>query len=280
MKISDSRNQFFVAAVAFLIALLAILPGASKTHAADAESDSELAKQTQNPVANLISVPFQNNTYFDAGPYHRTANALLIEPVIPFKLDDDWLLITRTIVPLLYQPRISPSQGETFGLGDMEPQFYLSPAHPGSIIWGFGPELVLPTATDKTLGVRRFGGGPAAVALTIQGPVVAGALVNNVWTGYQDGRRINEMTLNPFFFYNLRRGWYLCSSPVITADWDSESRNIWTVPVGGGIGRLFKIGGQSINARVQGLYNVSRPDYAPSWQLQFQIQFLFPTKKH
>lgn len=243
------------------------------------DSTDAVVHAAQNPVASVISVPFQNNTYFNLGPYHRSADVLLVQPVIPFKLNDDWNLITRWITPVVIdRPRISPSEGQEFGLGNLEPQFYLSPAHPGKIIWGVGPQVVVPTATDKTFGVRRWGGGPAAVALTIQGPWVGGLLANNAWTGRENGRRFNEMTLNPFVNYNLPHGWYLASSPVITADWEAESSNRWTVPVGGGFGRVFKIGEQRVNARIQGLYNVVRPDYAPDWQLQVQVQFLFPTK--
>ncbi len=241
------------------------------------EDKEKILHDAQNPIANTISVPFQNNTFFNVGPLHKTANDLIIEPVIPIKLNGDWNLIGRWITPLVYLPRVSPVEGSEFGLGNLQPEFYLSPAHSGSVIWGVGPKLYLPTATNKSLGINRMGGGPTAVALTIQGPWVAGIVANNVWAG-SGNARVNELTLNPFVDYNLKNGWYFVSSPVITSNWVAKSGDRWTVPVGGGIGRLFKIGNQTVNARVQGLYNVARPDYAPSWQLQVQVQLLFPTK--
>ena len=228
----------------------------------------------QNPVAGLISIPLQGNTYFNYGPYRRTADVLVLEPVIPFRLSENWNLIVRAITPLVYEPRVSPNQDSRFGLGNLQPQFYLSPAHPGKLFWGLGPQLWLPTATDKTLGVNKWGGGPAVAALTIRGPWVVGTLANNQWAG--SGRdRVNQLSLNPFADYNLPKGWYFISSGITTADW-TKSTGRWTVPIGGGVGRLFKIGILPVNARVQLLNNVVRPNYAPTWQLQYQVQFLFP----
>jgi hypothetical protein len=117
---------------------------------------------------------FQDNTFFNVGPYRRTENGLLIQPVIPFQLTEGWNLITRTIIPVIYQPQVSPSQGSDFGLGNLNPQFFLSPVGSGQIIWGFGPQLWLPTATNKALGVNKFGGGPDVVALTKRGALARG----------------------------------------------------------------------------------------------------------
>ncbi len=228
----------------------------------------------QNPIASLISLPFQGNSYFNYGPDRRTADVLLIEPVIPFRLSENWNLIVRAITPLISEPRISPTQDAQFGLGNLEPQFYLSPAHPGKIIWAVGPQLWLPTATDKHLGVNKWGGGPAGAALTITGPWVIGVLANNAWAG-SGINRVNQFTLNPFVDFNLPKGWYFVSSGVMTADWTKRSDR-WTVPLGAGIGRVFKVGAQPVNARVQLLNNVVRPNYAPTWQLQYQVQLLFP----
>jgi hypothetical protein len=258
---------------------------------ASSENSAESAKDAaQNPVANTISIPFQNNTFFKIGEYKRAVNALEIEPVIPFRLSENWILITRTIVPLVYVPRVSPSQGENFGLGDLNPQFYLSPAHPGKIIWGVGPQFSLPTATDKTLGVNKWGAGPAAVILTKQGHWLFGSLVNNVWTGgagkqgHQDPiyptvlHSLNQMTLNPFVYYNMKAGWYFVSSLIMTADWAAKPGNRWTVPVGGGAGRLFKLGPQIFNARMQFWKDVQQPTGGQSWTMQTQVQLIFPHK--
>jgi hypothetical protein len=240
------------------------------------ESTDKLREAAQNPVANLISVPFQNNSNFDYGPYHRPQNVLNVQPVIPFKLTPEWNLITRWITPLIWQPRMSPTEGGEFGLGNIQPSFFLSPSEPGKIIWGVGPVLWLPTATDKVLGVNKWGAGPSAVALRIDGQWVYGALINNVWAGTQHNR-VNQMTLQPFLNYNLPHGWYLTTSPIVTANWLASSGDKWTVPVGGGVGRLFKVGKLPINAQVQAFYNVVKPQYGSTWTLRFQIQALFPT---
>ncbi len=132
-------------------------PGSSiaSTGTGSEDAGAAAAKDAaQNPLANTISVPFQNNTFFNARPYRRTENGLLIQPVIPFKLTEGWNLITRTIVPVIYQPPVSPSQGSEFGLGNVNPQFFLSPAGSGQIIWGGGPQLWLPTVTNKTVSTR------------------------------------------------------------------------------------------------------------------------------
>ena len=241
-----------------------------------AASADALREAAQNPIASLISVPFQNNTNFSVGPYHQTQNVLNIQPVIPFKLNEDWNLITRWITPVVYQPRLSPQDGPQFGLGNIQPAFFLSPTKPSNgIIWGFGPQFFLPTATDKTLGVNEWGGGPAFVALTMKEPWVYGALINNVWAG-TGVNRIDQMLIQPFVNYNLPEGWYLTSSPVITSNWVASENDRWLVPLGGGFGRLFRIDKLPVNAQVQAFYDVVRPTGAPSWTLRFQLQFLFP----
>lgn len=234
------------------------------------------AAAAQNPISNMISVPFQNNTSFSAGPYGKTQNVLLVEPVIPFHLNEDWSLVTRWIAPVISQPRMRPTEGPEFGLGPLNPQFYFVPANTGSTMIGFGPQFQLPTATDDMLGVNKWGAGPALAALTIQGPWVVGFLANNMWAG-SDGPHVNRLTLNPFINYNMAGGWYLSSAPVMTADWLASSGNRWLVPLGGGIGRVFKLDEQPINARVQVFNNVVRPTGAGSWILQLQVQLLFPT---
>lgn len=257
------------------------LPSSAKADEAGASADEKAKEAAQNPLANTISIPYQNNTYYNVGPDKRAENALIVEPVIPFKLNANWNLITRTITPIIHMPGVLPNQGSVFGLGNMEPQFYFSPSRPGpgKIIWGVGPMLWLPTATDDRLGVNKFGGGPASVIVTSRGHFLFGSLINNVWTGQnKEHQRVNLFTLNPFVFYNLQRGWYLLSSPVETSDWTARPGEKWTVPVGGGAGRILKVGSQPINARVQFWNDVKQPTGGPSWTMQAQVQFLFIRK--
>lgn len=147
-----------------------------------ASTQADLARQSQNPIANLISVPFQNSTNFGVGQFDRTSNVLNIQPVIPTSINENWVLINRTIIPVAYQPELAPGVGNVFGLGDIVYQGFFSPKDSGSFTWGIGPAVVLPTATDEVLGSGKWSVGPAAVGLVTRGPIVAGALVNNVWS--------------------------------------------------------------------------------------------------
>jgi hypothetical protein len=256
-------------------AVPAALAAGSTESAPKGEDADALRRAAQNPVANMISLPLQNNTNFSYGRYKQDQNVLNFQPVIPIKINDDWNLITRWITPLIYQPQLTPTGQREFGLGNLTPSFFLSPAHSGAVIWGAGPILYLPTATDKTLGTNKWGGGPSFVALTIQGPWVLGALVNNIWAGTQNDR-VNLFTLQPFINYNLPGGWYLTSGPVITANWLTKNGEKWTVPVGGGFGRLFRLDKLPINAQIQAFYNVVKPTGGADWTLRFQVQALLP----
>jgi len=242
--------------------------------------ESDLAKKTQNPVSDLISLPFQNNTNFGIGPHDRTQNVLNIQPVIPFSLSEKWNIITRTIVPYIYQPDITKNSGGELGIGDINTTLFLSPASPGKIIWGAGPIFSFPTTTNEKLGTEKWCIGPSAVALTMHGPWVAGVLINNVWSfaGRSDRANVNQMLIQYFINYNLKKGWYLSSAPIITANWKADGDDTWLVPFGGGVGKVFKIGKQPMNASVQAFYNAIHPDDAPypNWTLRLQLQFLFP----
>ena len=242
------------------------------------ESEGELAKKTQNPVADLISVPFQNNFNLGAGTDHdQTIYTLNVQPVIPLHLTEDWNLITRIIAPIINQPSLFPGAESAFGLGDLNPTFFLSPAKPGALIWGVGPTFTLPTATDSRLGSGKWSMGPAVVGLTMQGPWVVGALANQQWSfaGWRD-QDVSQLLIQPFVNYNLPDAWYLVSAPILTANWEASSGNKWTVPLGGGVGKLFKLDKLPINTQLQAYYNVERPDLSADWQLRFQLQFLFP----
>ena len=252
--------------------------GVQATATSEGSADEAAKDAAQNPVAAAISVPFQNNTYYDAGPYKRAENVLLVEPVIPFKLSSQWIVITRTITPVEVVPRLSPSEGVDYGLGNIQPQFYLSPAHAGSFVWGVGGQLWLPTATDQILGTNKWGGGPATVGLYHKGHWLGGSLLGNQFAGINH-KHVNQMTINPFLFYNMQHGWYFFSSPVMTADWTASRSDRWTVPVGGGLGRVFKIGKQPLNARTEFLNNVRTTNGGSDWQMQCQLQFIFIQKK-
>lgn len=240
----------------------------------------ELAKKTQNPVSDLISVPFQNNFNFGIGPNRVTQWDLNFQPVIPLHLNECWNLIARIITPIINQPSPAPGIHSAFGLGDINPTFFLSPAKPHKLIWGIGPTFLLPTATDPLLGQEKWCAGPSVVGLIMPGHWVIGALANNQWSFAGWGNRsVNQMLIQPFINLNLPEGWYLTTSPVITANWKATSDDRWTVPVGGGVGRIFKMFDQHLNAQLQAFCNVKTPHEGPDWQLRAEIALLFPEKK-
>lgn len=245
---------------------------------AAAGGNSDLAAKAQNPIANLISLPFQNNTNFDIGPHDRNQNVLNIQPVIPVDLSDDLLLINRTIVPVIYQPDITSSSKGEWGLGDINYTGFLSPKNDSEWTWGIGPSLTIPTATDDVLGSDKWSAGPSLVVLTTPGKWVVGAIINNLWSfaGSSSADSVNQMLLQYFVNYNLEDGWYLTSAPIILADWTVDQADRWIIPFGAGVGKVFKIGKQPINASLQGYYNVRHPSGGPRWQLRVQVQFLFP----
>jgi hypothetical protein len=235
-----------IAVVSLVAALLLASPLRAEEAATPAssgeESNSDLAKKTQNPVADLISVPFQNNFDFNTGPEKRSVWNLNIEPVIPIKLTDDWNLITRTIVPIISQPSLAPDIDQAAGLGDINPSFFLSPSGSKKFMWGIGPTFTFPTASNRLLGMGKWSAGPAAVGLTMQGPWVVGALLNNQWSFAGWGHtRVNALLLQPFVNYNFGEGWYLATSPILTANWVASGGDRWIVPFGGGGGKLFRL---------------------------------------
>jgi hypothetical protein len=268
---------------ALLSGMMAVAQGKpAAAEPADAESDeaktAALAKAAQNPIADLISFPLQNNTAFGIGPYKRAENELLIEPVIPLHIAKDWNLITRTIWPQIVQPDTAqPTKGWT-GLGDLNPSFFLSPSAPHKLTWGAGPTFVLPWATAEQLGQGKFSMGPAVVALTMPGHWVLGVLVNNIFSveGPHERADVNQMLLQYFVNYNFKKGWYVTTSPIITADWEASSGSVWTVPFGGGVGRIMKIGNQPVNIQTQFFGNAKYPTGGSPWSMRLQIALLFP----
>ena len=265
--------------LALLTVFFLIIP-VSAEDKPDAEEAEKLLKDTQNPVASLISVPVQNNTNFNLGPANRTQDILNIQPVIPVGLSENWNLIVRWITPVVWQPVPTQKNLGVYGLGDMVPTFFLSPAKPGALIWGIGPAFQLPTATNFDTGQGKFGLGPSIVLLTQPGHWTIGVLANNVWSvgGPQGRPRINQFLMQYFINYNLEKGWYLTTSPIVTADWRASQGNEWVAPVGGGVGRVCRLGPMPANISVQFFGNAARPAGSSPWGMRLQMAFLFPKK--
>lgn len=262
-----------------IASVLSVALGAAQPACAEM-SVEDLAKLAQNPIGNLISLPFQNNTNFDVGPQRGVQNILNIQPVVPFSVSPEWNIITRTIAPVMFNPTLAPNVGAVNGLGDVQLSGFLSPAVPGDWIWGVGAIAQFPTHTSPTLGNDNLGVGPTAVLLhlTKGDPWVYGALANNVWsTGTSSSApAYSNGLIQPFVNYNFESGLYLVSSPIITMNWLAATNQQLTLPVGGGIGKIFHLGKLPMNSQLSAYYNVVRPDQAADWQLRVQIQFMFP----
>ena len=244
-------------------------------------SSEELAKLAQNPVGNLISVPLQNNTNLNFGPEEGTQNIANLQPVIPISVNEDWNIITRTILPIVSNPQLYPGDDRTNGIGDTLFSAFLSPAQPGKVIWGVGTAIQVPTHSNSELGNRNWGAGPSFVVLHLEqgSPWVYGALVNNVWsTDSSDADpAYNNGVIQPFLNYNFKSGLYLTSSPVLTVNWKAEdSDDRWTVPLGGGVGKIFHLGKLPLNTQLGAYYNVVSPENGADWQLRAQVQVMFP----
>ena len=244
----------------------------------------DLAAKTQNPVGAMYSLPFKFT--FDYGADNGEASFLNIQPVLPQTIGE-WNLIHRIILPLIDTPGMVtgipgipnpiPGNGAT-GLGDINYSVYLSPADPKKVIWGIGPSLMMDTATDDQIGSGKWSAGPTAVVLIQPKPWTLGLLGRQLWSfaGDSDRNTVSQMLLEPFVNYNLEDGWYLISDMIITANWEADSSNQWTVPLGGGFGKMFAIGNQKMNTKLEAYYNVEKPDGAPDWSFSWTLQFLFP----
>jgi hypothetical protein len=234
----------------------------------------ELAKQDQNPLARFIRVQIEDNAQFGFGPDNQLLNVLRIQPIVPLGLNPGWSLIVRPVVPLVHQPW--PASAD--GLSDILVQTLLSPTRSGRFIWGVGPVFSVPSATDDIIGTGKWSVGPAAIGVFKSGPWVIGAIANNLWSfaGDADRGEVNALGVRPLINYNLPRGWYLTSSPLIAANWQADAGNRWLVPLGGGVGKVFGIATQRISIVLEGFYHVVAPQFGPDWQLRFQLTFLFP----
>ena len=255
-----------------------ITVSASVTRAA-AQDTSEVAKQAQNPIARLISVPLENDFNPRTGTSKDESYVLQFKPVVPISVSKEWNMITRTIVPIAQLPDLAPGVDGASGLGDISVSVFLSPAKAGRVIWGAGPIVSFPTATSNILGTKKVSLGPTVVVLKSHGHWLYGTLMNNLISvsGSSTRPKVNQFLAQPFVNYNLRRGWYLTSSPVVTANWKADE-NKWTVPLGGGLGKIVHLGKQPINVYGQLFGHAAHPELATNWSARLQVQFLFPKK--
>jgi hypothetical protein len=239
--------------------------------------EAELAKKLQNPVASLISVPIQNNWDFGIGPADAMKYTANIQPVVPVSISQDWNLIIRTIMPVIYAESPVKGGADHSGLGDITQSFFLSPKDTvGGWVLGAGPVALWPTATDRALGSGQWGAGPTIVALRQEHGFTYGILANQIWSYAGWGsQNVNASFVQPFISYTTKTYTTFAINTESTRDWQSEQ---WSVPMNFMVQQLVKIGKQPIAFQIGYRYYVDGPNGGPNWGLRFAVTFLFPKK--
>lgn len=240
-----------------------------------AKSAEELAKQLSNPVASLISVPFQNNSDYGIGPNRGSKNTLNFQPVIPVPISKDWNMIARVIVPLVTQYNITSDGAKQSGLSDITASLFFSPTH-SKLIWGIGPAFLIPTATDDFLGTKKFGIGPTGLVLKQAGPWTYGILANQIWSvaGNKDRANVSQLFMQPFLVHNWKSGAGIGINSEITQNWQAHTTIAFLNPV---ISGVTKLGTQTIQLGVGPRIPLGGPDNAkPDFGWRAVLTFVFP----
>jgi hypothetical protein len=259
------------------LAMLSLIFGVNVVIAQEEHSAENLAKIATNPIANMITVPFQFNFNFDMGTYNRYGTVLNLQPVIPYKLNSKWNVVNRMMIPIMQKPDNAPS-GSTYGTGNINMSMFLTPSNAGKLIYGFGPAFNIPTSSASELGGDAFGIGPSVVMMYMTGKHWAfGFNANQTWS-------YKSTDLSSFFgqymiIYNIKKGWFVNTMPTMTGNFKAADGEQWTVPVGVGGGKVQKLGNQPVKFQLQAYYNVVKPTAGSEWTLQATVFLLFPKSK-
>jgi hypothetical protein len=237
----------------------------------------DLAKKLANPVAALISVPFEYTWDTKAGVNEQgDKNYLTLKPVVPISINQEWNVISRTVMPLVKQSNITPGTTQS-GVADITQSFFFSPKAPTSdgLIWGVGPIISIPT-NETGLSSKQWGTGPTGVLLKQSGTYTFGLLAFNLYgLGNPDAgmNKLNNLFLQPFVTKQLGQGLSVSSNLESSYDWTGDK---WTVPLNLSVAQVMKVGNQPISFSVGARYFIERPESAPNWGLRATATFLFP----
>lgn len=272
------KNNRYKERFTFITTLIMCITVICLAQPAVADESAELAKKLSNPVASLINVPIEYDYDSDIGPTDSGSRwTMTVKPVIPFTLNEDWNLITRTIVGYAHQENLVPGLGTQDGLSDMQISMFFAPREPvNGFILGAGPVLGLPTATDDLLGTEKWSAGPSFVALKQQGPWTYGMLGQHTWSyaGNADRDNVNNTFLQPFLAFGTKTATTFALQTESTYNWKSEE---WTVPINAIVSQVLKLGDQLIQLKLGARYWADAPDSGPEgWGLKAGIVFLFP----
>ena len=239
---------------------------------------SDWAKNAQNLMADMLKLPVENHFDFGSGHKNATTYRLNLQPSMPSDFSDDWILINRLDIPFLYQPGRIPGEKDSFGLGDTTYESFLGPSGERAVYWGIGPAFQIPTATDNQLGSKKWSAGLSGTGNLVKAPVVACIRANHLWSfaGKDDRPDVNLSTLEYFAYFNFGKGWSIGTSPVNTANWEAASSDIWTLPVGGGIGKIIMSGQMPINLKLEAYHYLESPSNTADWTAILSIELLLP----
>jgi len=263
---------------------LALCAMAARGQEAKSEASAEeLAKQLSNPIADLVSIPFQFNWQEGYGVNNDLQFILNVQPVVPFHISKDWNMIARFIVPYISQPEITPGVGPESGLGTITYSTFFSPVNDSHFIWGLGPVFGLPMTSNPVLGGGQWLVGPTFVGLCTCGSWTIGALLNQQFsianTGNQDLPYFSQAFLQPFVAYTTKSAVTFTLQSQSTYNWEAAPDQRWTVPVLFLVSKLTKLGPFPFSIQAGGGYYAERPDVGPKWKLVTNFVLLLPVAK-